>query len=79
MRRKEGKWFSPCRPLIIIPPPQTGSIDQVEEVAVLDWVQPRVLDLEQVASMRARIAQWCARVDETAKLMEAKTPELFAQ
>lgn len=56
-----------------------GSIDQVEELAKLDWVQPRVLDLKQVAAMRNRIAGWSTRVSETTKMMEAKTPELFVQ
>lgn len=51
----------------------------MDEVAKLDWVQPRVLDLKQVAAMRDRIAEWSIKVNETAKMMEAKTPELFVQ
>lgn len=55
-----------------------GSIDEVAQIASLHWVQPRVLDANQLANMRSRLQGWTASVRETAARMAAVTPELFA-
>ena len=56
-----------------------GTIDQVDGVAILTWVQPRVLSREQVGTMAERFKAWTATVDATAAAMEARAPELFVQ
>jgi len=45
-----------------------GSIDQVDQVVHLTWVQPRVLDKQQLTGMNHRLELWCAEV----KGMEGK-------
>ena len=39
-----------------------GSIDQVDSCVRVTWVQPRVLNLEQIDAMRIRLAEWSAEV-----------------
>jgi len=56
-----------------------GSIDQVEEIAPLHWVQPRVLDKQQLEVIKGRIAEWETRVNETSKVVENQTGELLDQ
>ncbi|CAG8573312.1 538_t:CDS:2 [Ambispora leptoticha] len=56
-----------------------GSIDQVSEVVVVNWVQPRVLGLDQIDGMRQRLQEWDENVKKTALLVENETPELFVQ
>ncbi|CAG8534733.1 24828_t:CDS:2 [Cetraspora pellucida] len=56
-----------------------GSIDQVGEVVVVTWVQPRVLDKDQIDNMRQRLQEWDETVKKTAKFVESETPELFVQ
>ncbi|CAG8543724.1 7217_t:CDS:2 [Ambispora gerdemannii] len=56
-----------------------GSIDQVSEVVVVTWVQPRVLGLDQIDGMRQRLQEWDENVKKTALLVENETPELFVQ
>ncbi|CAG8745321.1 26598_t:CDS:2, partial [Racocetra persica] len=54
-----------------------GSIDQVGEVVVVTWVQPRVLDKDQIDNMRQRLQEWDENVKKTAIFVENETPELF--
>jgi 26S proteasome regulatory subunit N9 len=56
-----------------------GSIDQVGEVVVVTWVQPRVLEIEQIDNMRQRLQEWDENVKRTALAVEHETPELFVQ
>ncbi|EGD74634.1 hypothetical protein PTSG_12378 [Salpingoeca rosetta] len=55
-----------------------GSLDEVDSVAVLTWVQPRVLSQQQVEAMATRFNAWTATVDQTASAMETRAPELYA-
>lgn len=54
-----------------------GKINQVEQHAVITWVQPRQLDLAHIAKMRDRLSEWSAHVHETLIYMEQETPDLF--
>ncbi|MCJ1308612.1 26S proteasome regulatory subunit [Agyrium rufum] len=47
-----------------------GSIDQVSEVARINWVQPKVLDLGQIDSMRKRLKDWDSSVNELGQWIE---------
>eukprot|EP00123_Amoebidium_parasiticum_P009230 comp19344_c0_seq1/m.22270 comp19344_c0_seq1/g.22270 ORF comp19344_c0_seq1/g.22270 comp19344_c0_seq1/m.22270 type:complete len:382 (-) comp19344_c0_seq1:94-1239(-) len=42
-----------------------GTIDEVTKTVRVTWVQPRVLDRQQVEGMAVRLAQWCANVENT--------------
>jgi 26S proteasome regulatory subunit N9 len=39
-----------------------GSIDQVDQKAVITWVQPRVLSRQQVGALADRLKEWNARL-----------------
>jgi len=41
-----------------------GSIDQVEQTASLHWVQPRVLNKEQIFKMANKVENWVNHVDK---------------
>jgi len=55
-----------------------GAIDQVDEVATFTWVQPRVLDINQIASLKTRLGDWQIKVKETLIDVEGQASELFA-
>jgi len=47
-----------------------GMIDEVDEKVHMTWVQPRVLNTEQIDRMRSRLDCWVKEVCDTEKLME---------
>lgn len=54
-----------------------GSIDQVEEIVRVSWVQPRVLDSSQLKELINRLDGWEKKVNSTLLYVEEQTPELF--
>ncbi|KAG4099627.1 PCI-domain-containing protein [Neocallimastix lanati (nom. inval.)] len=40
-----------------------GKIDQVDKIVMVTWVQPRVLDLEQINSLKLRLDDWIEKVN----------------
>ena len=55
-----------------------GSIDQVAGVARIQWVQPKVLDLEQVGGMRTRLKEWDGSVNELGNWIEGVGKDVWA-
>ena len=55
-----------------------GSIDQVGEVARINWVQPKVLDLEQVTGMRGRLKEWDGSVNRLGNWIEGVGRDVWA-
>jgi len=55
-----------------------GTIDQVGQTVYFTWVQPRVLNLEQVGNMKTRLKDWATTVHKTRTSMEDQTVELFS-
>ncbi|KAF4623062.1 hypothetical protein D9613_002313 [Agrocybe pediades] len=53
-----------------------GSLDQVEEKALITWVQPRVLSREQIGGLAKRLEDW---VDKLGKVEERIAPEVLVQ
>ena len=49
-----------------------GTIDQVSREVHVIWVQPRVLDRNQVGSMREKLGAWLGKVNETIDYLRAK-------
>jgi len=47
-----------------------GEIDQVLQQVTITWVQPRVLDFNQIDKMRERLERWRSTVHQTLVLME---------
>lgn len=55
-----------------------GTIDQVDSKVHMTWVQPRVLDKEQIASMKNRLDAWNADISSMEKLLETKAQEIVS-
>ncbi|KAI3418543.1 PCI domain-containing protein [Psidium guajava] len=55
-----------------------GVIDQVEGTVYVSWVQPRVLGIQQVKSLRDRLDSWLDKVHTASVSVEAETPDLVA-
>ncbi|KAJ6812219.1 26S proteasome non-ATPase regulatory subunit 13-like protein B [Iris pallida] len=55
-----------------------GIIDQVEGTVHVSWVQPRVLGLPQIKSLRDRLDNWLGKVRTALLSVETETPELLA-
>ncbi len=43
-----------------------GVIDEVDQIVIVTWVQPRVLDKNQLKHISARIKEWSLKVNERA-------------
>lgn len=56
-----------------------GSIDEVEKVINVQWVQPRVLDKAQLKSMQQRLMQWRVKVKGLVQNMQTAGQEVFVQ
>jgi hypothetical protein len=46
-------------------------------VVSVNWVQPRVLNNDQIKQLSGRLESWGAKVHETLNYVEGHTPELF--
>ncbi|XP_031267101.1 26S proteasome non-ATPase regulatory subunit 13 homolog A [Pistacia vera] len=55
-----------------------GIIDQVEGTVHVSWVQPRVLGIPQIKSLRDRLDNWLEKVHTALLSIEAETPDLVA-
>ena len=53
-----------------------GSMDELDQTLTVDWVQPRVLNAEQMRHLAGRLGEWAEKVDESMKLIEGQTAEL---
>jgi len=47
-----------------------GSIDQVENLVKITWIQPRVLDIERIGIMREKLDQWNKGLDSLSRKIE---------
>lgn len=56
-----------------------GSIDQVDQLAVITWVQPRVLEKEQIDGMRRQLEEWNNQVKKISTFVGDQGGEVFAQ
>ncbi|KAL9013046.1 MAG: hypothetical protein Q9173_002219 [Seirophora scorigena] len=55
-----------------------GSIDQVAEVARINWVQPKVLDMKQIDNMRVRLKDWDSSVNNLGNWIEGVGKDVWA-
>jgi 26S proteasome regulatory subunit N9 len=56
-----------------------GSIDQVDQIVVVTWVQPRVLDKDQIDGMRRKLEEWDSQVKKIGAFVGEQGGEVFAQ
>lgn len=54
-----------------------GTINQIDQIVDFTWVQPRVLDITQLASMQARLGDWLLAVGKASDLITTGAPELI--
>lgn len=55
-----------------------GKIDQVAEVARINWVQPKVLERSQIEGMRQRLKEWDSNVNELGHWIEDQGKDVWA-
>lgn len=55
-----------------------GTIDQVDGMAHITWVQPKVLDLKQIGNMRDRLLEWDSSVNQLGNWIEAAGGDVWA-
>ena len=55
-----------------------GTIDQVDEVAHITWVQPKVLDMKQVGNLRKRLLDWDSSVNQLGNWIEGAGKDVWA-
>ncbi|RQM08343.1 hypothetical protein DH86_00003824, partial [Scytalidium sp. 3C] len=55
-----------------------GSIDQVDQIARINWVQPKVLDMKQIDNMRLRLQEWDSSVNSLGNWIESKGQDVWA-
>lgn len=54
-----------------------GIIDQVDGTVHVSWVQPRVLGIQQIKSLRDKLDSWTGKVHTALLSIEAETPDLI--
>lgn len=47
-----------------------GSIDQVNQLVTITWVQPRIINLNQIKKMNEKLIQWNSNVQQLANRMD---------
>ncbi len=47
-----------------------GTIDEVNQVISINWVQPRVLDKKQVGMLKDKVGQWLKQVETTIEFLK---------
>lgn len=55
-----------------------GTIDQVDKVARITWVQPKVLDMTQISNMRQRLLDWDSSVNQLGNWIESAGKDVWA-
>lgn len=55
-----------------------GSIDQVAQIAKINWVQPKVLDMKQIEGMRNRLKEWDTGVNQLGHWIEGVGRDVWA-
>ena len=54
-----------------------GSIDQIDQSVSITWVQPRVLDKDQLAMLCTQLDTWTAKVKEALVTVEDQSAEVL--
>ena len=55
-----------------------GTIDQVAQVARINWVQPKVLGMSQLNNMRQRLGEWDFNVNQLGNWIEGVGKDVWA-
>lgn len=49
-----------------------GSLDQARARVCVEWVQPRVLEMEQLKALRGKLGAWLERVKDTSRFVQGQ-------
>lgn len=55
-----------------------GTIDECAQQATINWVQPSVLNMEQVAQLQKRLAQWSVKIEKAQQFVSSQGKDLLA-
>ena len=55
-----------------------GTIDQVDEIAHITWVEPKVLDMKQIRGMHGRLRDWDSSVSQLGTWIEGVGHDVWA-
>lgn len=55
-----------------------GTMDQVAEIAQINWVQPKVLGMSQISNMRNRLEDWDSNVNQLGTWIESVGKDVWA-
>ncbi|PKI83259.1 26S proteasome regulatory subunit [Malassezia vespertilionis] len=55
-----------------------GSLDEAAHFVHITWVQPRVLDKDQMKALAERLSTWCEHVEHVSQFVMSQSPELFS-
>ena len=55
-----------------------GKVDQVAEIARINWVQPKVLERSQIEGMRVRLKEWDSNVNDLGHWIEGVGKDVWA-
>ncbi|GAA5838152.1 hypothetical protein JCM3766R1_001841 [Sporobolomyces carnicolor] len=55
-----------------------GTLDQPSSTVTISWVQPRVLDRQQIDQLKTRLVEWSDKVEAVALHARSQAPSLFA-
>lgn len=55
-----------------------GTLDQPSSTVTITWVQPRVLDRQQIDQLKTRLVEWSDKVQAVAMHARSQAPALFA-
>ena len=55
-----------------------GTMDQVTEIAQINWVQPKVLSMSQIENMRHRLKDWDSNVNQLGTWIEGIGKDVWA-
>ena len=56
---------------------QSDAVSKLGLQASFHWVQPRVLDIDQLTDMHARLGTWLNTVNAAVSMVENTAPELL--
>lgn len=56
-----------------------GSIDQISQTITVSWVQPRIMNREQIASIMDKLNKWSANVDKLTSYVEHNSHGISAE
>jgi len=55
-----------------------GFVDEIDNTVRFEWVQPRVLAIEEVKQIQKRLSQWSEKITEAERFIETNGQALFA-